>query len=564
MLTIAVDEQPGWSTFGVKILLQQLGITFSKAVADFEPDVLITADPGSRLPARRRILLMPPADPPARHVGPGTIEMGELAGYLPRNTHLPKDWRRMEPVASFQTGEPAIARRGADLLVLADLFGYVAETSTLRVYHDAFAATFSWDVFRRMLLGVLEQLAASLGEPLVRLWYFPSHVHRNSFSYSVDVDHMLSWHIVRSLPHLTRLRAFAERWLPPLLVKVLAVGASHGFFGERLFSSEHMSRSQALLGRLFKILGLRLPVGCYLASLNRLYASGIPITAFMRPSRYQKEESLNGCRYRASYTPENLSFLETGLHFGATVGPVHAKHGVVKGGNPYEEDVFREGIRSQIDCLRQDLGLSRFGSRLHHVFGFNQEMFHYLDQSRSILYDSSVFGTVGDRACRYSPVGGTLPYYPVLLADRNVAGPPGWSRCLEIPVTTYETDAIPFDLLREHSAAIVISEHPDRVRSPIAGRALAEYRKRRSEWWLVDLAGLACWWKMRGAIRLKHEAGRLRLAGGVPAGTRVCLVAAPAGAEVLPSEELRVISRARRGGRDYLDVVVECPLKEDL
>jgi hypothetical protein len=441
--------------------------------------------------------------------------------------------------------------------IFPNFFSYIAKVSTLRHFDATFANTFGWDRFRQIILWLLEDISLRTGKPLVRLWYYPRSCYSNSVSFSADVDHRLAWELAKGVSRRPRVWAFLAEHLPYPIQRTLAIASSHRFFGKGLFRRPYMGTAGALVGRLCKNLGVNAPLSFFLASLNAVFQHDIPITVFVRPSAFQREESKMTYRFREAYRPTQLSNLEIALHFGATVGRTHQGEFIK---DPCGIDVFREGILDQIICLKDDTGLASFGARLHHTFGFNQEMFSYLDAAPEVTYDSSVFGSVADLDTRRCPAGVSLPYFPVLHSDRNTSGELKSASFVELPTLAYETPDIPINSILENNSAIIVSEHPDKVRSPMT-RAFVAYSDRYgARWWRVTLQQLATWWKTRSTLSASIDGGVLsvdsqRLINDNP--VAACVVVYPGFTHLaLPSRDDKSTRTMDQNGRLYIDLLV--------
>jgi len=551
-LRVIVHDAESWTMHGVRMLLSQLGVTFDVAGVPGDADLFVTQDEDLARTSPGLALVVGSGSMAGTRVSHTWMHYADVSAYLPITTVVPANLDGATVLATFDSGLPAIVARPGHLQVFPDVFAYLARASTLREHDRAFAESFSWDAVRVMLQYLLELAAATLNKSLVRLWYYPSFRTTNAISFSVDVDHMLAWRIVAGLDRHARAKAMLSAALPYPVQKVLAIAASHRFFGRGLYSPRYMSRSGALIGRLLKALRVAAPFDMYLASLNRVHARGIPITAFCRPADFQREETLERYRFRTSYQPSDLRHIEVGLHFGATIGRTHQGEEIE---NPYDIDVFREGIPRQVESFARGTGKAAFGARMHHVFGFNQQMFAFLDQAASVVYDSSVFGSVEGTETRACPAGVSLPYFPVLLSDGNTTGMLVKSRFVEVPVAVYESAEMPVAIARRFSSSVVVSEHPDKIRSPIVEAFLRLERELKPGLWRASLRELADWWRARDGLRLECRDGRLRIdRRGTMAPARACVVVTPDPGSVAADGGWRVSETRHAGGRLYVDL----------
>ena len=435
-MKITLNAKNNWTMHGVQTILDQLGVSYGTENNPGESGIFIT-DADSPLPANTVGIIIGTPAGRVKELDNVFLIFKDAKAYFPGKVTIPEDTESFEIISSFDTGDPGIIRDGNKIYILPNFFEHIARLTTLRTYDETYAETFSWDEFRQIFMCILEYIADYLNRPLARLWYYPSVDHKNSITYTTDIDHRLTWEILKGLKRWTAIRAALAGAVPFRILQLFALAAAHRYYGTGRFDRKYLGPGHVLLGRLLSRLRAALPLSFYFASILRPYSKSIPITAFVRPSRFQKEEDPDTYPFRQSYEPSELDGIETGLHFGATIGRTHHEGELID--NPYKENPFKDGIIKQLECLKENLKKNRFGSRLHHIFGFNQEMFYHLNRREEILYDSSIFGTVGDVSTCLNPAGVSLPYFPVLLADKNAAGNRARAEFVERPVAAYET-----------------------------------------------------------------------------------------------------------------------------
>lgn len=555
-MKIAIQDKDNWTMHGARILLEQLGISYEVSRSSLECGDIFITDENVSIPSNKAGIIINSPSKETKELGESFVIYKNAKAYYPNSRVVPLRLDSFEVIASFEDGEPAIIRQENNIYILPNFFEYIAKATTLRVYNKTFAQSFSWDEFRQIFLFLLQYIADYLHKSLIRIYYYPSMENINSVTYTTDVDYNLQWEIISNLNRQVRLKSLGAKYLPYYCSIVLGHAVMHRYKGVRKYNNELFSWKGAFgifLGKLFKKSHLVLPPSFYLASICQLYHKNMPITAFVRASDYQKEEKKEVYPFREGYKAERLDYLDMGLHYGTSIGLID--HGFVE--NPYEEDTFREGIFHQIECLRKDIEQDQFGTRLHNIYMFNQEIFYYLNQ-RSILYDSSIFGMIGPaRDTNYSPAGVSLPYYPVLLSDMNLHGGLVKANFVELPVAIYETPDIPFDKMAKNNSAIVISEHSDKIKSPIVKKFLYGYGKYRKDWWGVTLRELASWWNERQKVRVEHESGEVKICGVNANGLRLCLVIYPLQERIRLPNICHIIKNNKRDNEIYLDVILK-------
>ncbi len=511
---------------GVILLLRQLGIKWDTFDSSLQQDVIISESPIELKPTQIGIFLKLPKG--KEKTSSGYLKYKNLKAFFPEEILFPAD-KGFEILATVDEKYPGIIKKKNAIFILPNFFKYIAEVSTISKYNKEFSCTFSFDCFREIFLGILEHCASLLNKPLIRIWYYPKFQYKNALCFTTDVDYKLEWDILKNLPTTTKRKP--NRCLYKAINHLIAARYLNKFYYSSIWGKYY---------RLKRILAKFIDVKKFFSPLGEIYQHNIPITAFLRPAEYQLEENLKDPPEgtgRLSYKPSGLDFIETGLHFGATVGNIlFWKH--IK--DSYKEDVFKT-VKKQKNLLESEIKHELYGTRLHNESRFTPAIFNFIEKSGAI-YDSSVFGgIVGDKL---SPNGTSLPYWPILKKGDQ------WSQVkfIEIPVIAYEGDSVPLKHLEEFNLPIVVSKHPDSHNFALVSQILENNKK---SWWKVHLWELARWWQERDAVDFSEVSDNTIRLSNLPKQGCVLVVNSRREIDILGAE---AVNKYRDDFRNYYEI----------